>query len=114
MNEYDTGSYIPVMCVRDLFLYYRTKRPWKMPSSWMDQPSRNERSRLLTRESTTQTSSLLKKAVGVAGDVDVEAFVVAAVVDEAFVVVVAGIVVEDVVDTIPTIRRRRRRATRII
>jgi hypothetical protein len=43
------------------------------------------------------------RAVGVAGDVVDGAFVVAAVVDGAFVVAV-GTMVEDVVDTIPTIR----------
>jgi hypothetical protein len=71
----------------------------------MDQPSRNEHSRLLTRESTTQTSSLLKKAVDVAGDVDVHPCVVASVVHEGGFVVVAGTVGEDAVDTIPIIRR---------
>jgi hypothetical protein len=53
----------------------------------------------------TQTSSSLKKEVGVAGDVEDGAFVVAAAVDGAFVVAV-GTVVEDAVATIPIIRRR--------
>jgi hypothetical protein len=69
----------------------------------LDPPSRNEHSRLLTNESMTQTSSSLKKEVGVAGDVEDGAFVVAAAVDGAFVVPV-DTVVEDAVDTIPIIR----------